>query len=118
MKVYLAGPMRGIPHFNFPTFYRAAKDLRAQGHEVFNPAERDEREHGKKVAASRTGDLAEAEARGFCLREALAEDMEWICLHAEAIALLPGRERSKGANAEKATAEALSLQVIYLEQNT
>lgn len=90
--------MRGIPHLNFPAFHRAAKDLRAQGHEVFNPAERNEREHGKKVA----------------LREALAEDAEWICLHAEAIALLPGWEHSKGANAEKALAEAFSLQVIYL----
>lgn len=114
MKLYLAGPMRGIPEFNFPAFHKAAGWLREQGHAVFNPAERDESVHGKGVNASPTGDLKDIEHTGFSLREALAADAAFICLEADGIALLPGWERSKGAVAEKALAKALGLEVIYL----
>lgn len=114
MNLYLAGPMRGIKDFNFPAFHKAADALRLQGHNVFNPAERDEMVHGKDVGKSETGDLGEATQKGFSLREALAADTAWICLQADGIAMLPGWENSKGARAEKALAEALGLGVLYL----
>ena len=114
MKVYLAGPMRGIPEFNFPAFHKAAAMLREARYTVFNPAERDEAAHGKGVNASPTGDLKDIAHTGFSLREALAADTEFICKEADAIALLPGWENSKGARAELALAEALGLEVIRL----
>lgn len=116
MKIYVAGPMRGIPEFNFPAFHAAAARLRAEGHEVFNPAERDIAHHGKDISkGNATGDekLAAAE-HGFNLREALKDDLVYICLEADAIALMPGWENSKGARAERATALALGLKVILL----
>jgi len=113
-KVYVAGPMRGIKDFNFPAFHAATAHLRGLGHTVFNPAERDEQAHGKDVGKSETGDLRDAAKHGFSLREALGVDLQWICAHADAIALLPGWENSKGARAEKATAEALGLEIAYL----
>lgn len=116
MKIYVAGPMRGIPHFNFPAFHDAASKLRTQGHEVFNPAERDIKATGIDISRDNpTGDNAQAEANhGFNLREALKDDLEFICLHADAIALLPGWENSAGARAEHRTAEALGLTIIHL----
>ncbi len=116
MKVYLAGPMRGIPHFNFPAFHAAAAKLRAEGHEVFCPAENDCERHGKDISVD-NHDGSEAHAistYNFNIREALGEDFAWICATAEAIALLPGWENSKGANAELATARALGLKEIFL----
>lgn len=115
MKIYLAGPMRGIPKFNYPAFHSASKKLREDGHDVFSPAERDLERDGKDWGSEHgDGDLAAAQANGFCLRTALGDDLAWICSEAEAVALLPGWEKSKGASAEKATAEALGLKVMYL----
>lgn len=116
MKIYVAGPMRGIPEFNFPAFFAAAEKLRAEGHEVFNPAERDNLRHGTDISKGNTsGDEAQAaKTHGFSLREALKDDTSWICDNADGIAVLPGWENSKGAVAERALGVALGLEIIVL----
>lgn len=113
MKIYLAGPMRGLPDYNFPSFHAAAKSLRADGHIVFSPAERDIEKYGAETTSSNP---VEWEAGASKIREALKADLVWICDEAEAIALLPGWERSRGATAELATARALGLRVFYLRE--
>ena len=120
MKIYVAGPMRGIPEFNFPAFFAASAKLVAEGHEVFNPAAKDNEKHGTDLSkGNMTGDEYVASSQhGFSLREALAADLAWICAEADAVALLPGWEGSKGATAERATALALGLKVIELEGMT
>lgn len=114
MNVYLAGPMRGYPNFNFAAFDYAARILRSQGFTVFSPAEAD-RAKDANIENNPTGDedLAEKET-GFTIRDAMLTDTTWICGHANAIALLPGWEKSKGANAELALSMALGLTVITL----
>ncbi len=116
MRIYIAGPMSGIPHFNYPLFNAVAAKLREQGHSVFNPAERDiERHNGTDISADNaTGDVAQATANhGFSMRQAFADDMDYICLEADAICLLPGWEKSEGAFAEWATARRLKHTMIY-----
>lgn len=114
-KIYIAGPMRGIPFFNFPLFNQVAESLRFQGWEVFNPAERDQEVHGTDISAGNAeGSEQQAEQdHGFDLRRALADDTSWICLHADAIYMLPGWENSKGAIAEHSLAYALGLDIFY-----
>lgn len=116
MKIYVAGPMRGIPEFNFPAFHAASAKLRAEGHFVFSPAEKDNERHGTDISKGNANGCEEIAAKehGFSLREALGVDLGWICAEADAIAMLPGWENSKGAKAEKAAADALGLEVIYL----
>lgn len=116
MKIYVAGPMRGIPEFNFPAFNAAAERLRSAGHTVFNPAEKDVERHGTDISKGNpTGcEQQAAKEHGFDLRVALGADLAWICAQADAIAMLPGWQKSKGATAEHATALALGLEVLLV----
>lgn len=122
-RIYLAGPMRGIPEFNFPRFNAVAKALRANGHEVFNPAERDTERHGGVdiSTGNSDGSIEKAKAtHGFSLRAALADDLEYICKCANTVALLPGWEKSDGAQAEWRAAIALKserMEIIYLTED-
>jgi hypothetical protein len=119
-RIYLAGPMQGIPEFNFPRFNAVAAALRSIGHEVFNPAEKDiERHGGVDIGLGNSaGSLDKAKStHGFSLRQALAEDTQYISLRANCIVMLPGWEKSNGAQAEHRLAVALQsegIEIIYL----
>lgn len=102
MNIYLAGPMRGYDRLNFPAFDRAAAELRAQGHTVFSPADND-REKGYDTMTGQ-------DIRRACI----FDDLEYIIKSADAVALLPGWEASKGVAAEVATAKFLDLEIIEL----
>jgi hypothetical protein len=116
MKIYIAGPMRGYKEFNYPAFHAAAKKLRRKGHFVFSPAEKDIERHGADISRGnlRGDENLAAKLYGFDLRQALHEDLAYICLHADAVALLPGWRASAGAMAEFHTAQALGLEIIEL----
>ncbi len=97
MRVYIAGPMQGIPYFNFPAFDLMASYLRMKGHEPLNPAEED-----RKMGFAPTKEPE------------LPPDWDWdavirrdvdMVFRAEAIVLLPGWHRSTGARAEAALAQ-------------
>lgn len=38
MNVYIAGPMGGVPEWNYPAFFEREEQLHALGHTVINPA--------------------------------------------------------------------------------
>lgn len=106
MKIYLAGPMRGIKNFNIEAFAAAAIRLRLEGHEVFSPAEK-----GCEVEVMENPSLANSlEFR----RRVFSLDTDYICNHAEAVAMLPGWRLSKGAQAEHALADAIGIKIMYL----
>ncbi len=88
-RIYIAGPMTGLPEFNFPAFNAKAVELRAEGWHVENPAE-----HGH-VKGARWADY-------------LRWDISRI-VTCGAIYLLPGWETSKGAQLEVYIGKALGL---------
>lgn len=94
-RIYVAGPMTGLPDFNFPAFHDAAARLRALGYEVENPAENPE-----PPCKSWLG----------YMRMAVAQ-----VARVDAIVLLPGWEQSRGAKVEYALAVGLGLDVLPLD---
>lgn len=110
-RIYLAGKMRGLPEFNKPAFEAAAAKLRAEGHEVFSPVESTIAMYGDVYTGNMTGDESKTPIDS---RRVFAADLEFICKKADAVALLPGWETSKGALAERAAAEALGLELLFL----
>lgn len=111
MKLYLAGPMRGIPEFNFPKFFALAEMVEGMGHDVFNPAHEDMKAGFQPAGLTGDEDLAEL---GFDLSGAYMRDLMFICNSAEGVMVMPGWHRSRGAVAEVAVARSLDLKVLAL----
>jgi len=112
--VYVAGPMRGIKYFNFPEFDAAKAKLEAAGFNVISPADLD-REAGCNPGSFHADyDWTDLAACGFLLSDAIDRDIEAL-KRCDAIYMLRGWERSKGAKAEKALAEWIGLEVLYQE---
>jgi len=95
MKVYIAGPMTGLPHFNRPAFQQAAINLSFEKHVPLNPA-------------ILPDGLTEADYTAIGLT---------MLQRAEAIYLLTGWQFSAGARAEHALALKLGLEVIEQREN-
>lgn len=120
-SVYIAGPMSGLPGFNFPAFNKVAAEFRAAGWTVYNPAEK-ESEKGLDDKARETGDSALAIKNGFDFREVYLWDIEKV-ITSDAIYMLPGWEASPGARGEHAVACAMKkhypdYQIIYEGNNS
>lgn len=93
MKLYIAGPMTGLPDLNFPAFHAEAARLRALGYEVANPAE-----------INPEPGMAWAE----CMRRDIPE-----LVRCDGVVLLEGWERSRGASLEAHIAHSLGMRLVY-----
>lgn len=91
-RIYLAGPMTGLPQFNYPAFHAEAARLRALGFHVENPAE-------NQAPTCGTWE-------GY-MRNAVRQ-----MLTCDAVALLPHWHASRGAVLERNLARQLGLQVV------
>ena len=87
-RIYIAGPMTGHVDFNYPAFNAAAAKLRAIGYTVENPAENPEQPTWAHYMRLAVRQLASCEA----------------------VALLPGWERSRGAKEEFRLAQVLGIE--------
>lgn len=95
-KVYVSGPMTGLPNYNFDEFNRVAELLRNEGYNVVNPAV-----HGV---------IPEWEWKDYLKLD--IKDM----LGCDIVATLEGWEESRGARLEVYIAEQLHMKVVPFEQ--
>lgn len=94
--IYIAGPMTGLPDFNYPAFRRAAITLTALGFVVEDPSTNENPTPG--------------DYHGW-LRAGLAQ-----LIRCDAVALLPGWEASGGARLEVNVAATLGMRVRPLSE--
>ena len=96
MRVYISGPMSGLPDLNFPAFFRAAAELRVRGYEAVNPAEI-------------------TTAPGASWAQCMRADIKALC-DCDAIALLPGWMDSSGAHLEVHIAHRIGLKCFAIDE--
>lgn len=94
--IYVAGPMSGLPEYNYPAFIEAAAMLAAKypQAEIINPAENFER------------------ATGLPYPTYIRKSFEQV-LSATELYVLAGWENSQGASAEVAMASLLDLVIVF-----
>ncbi|MBX8534584.1 DUF4406 domain-containing protein [Pseudomonas cichorii] len=90
-KIYLSGPMTGLPELNFPAFNAETARLRGLGFDVVNPAELN----------------PDGASWGECMRKDIV-----ALMGCSIVATLPGWEHSKGARLEVLIGERLEMAVV------
>ena len=101
MKIYIAGPMKGWPDWNYPAFNAAEARLRAACASVVNPAE----------LGAKYGSPAEIDADPQKMDALVLEELQALGT-CEAIYLLPGWQWSRGARKELQLALSRGLSII------
>lgn len=102
-RIYVAGPMRGYPNFNYPKFNGFTSELADAGWDVVNP-----------VCVGESIADAEAINDDPALLEAVLAAEILALKTCDAVYLLNGWEKSDGARKEVAAAIAHGLK-IYIE---
>lgn len=91
-KIYISGPMTGLPDLNFPAFHAETMRLRSLGYGVANPAE-----------------LNPDPGTGW--HECMRNDLR-VLLDCDILALLDGWQNSAGAHLEIHIAHRVGMEVV------
>lgn len=97
-RLYISGPITGLVDLNKPAFAEAARQLRAHGYEVVNPHE-----------------IGEPSELMLPWADYLRADLISMLQGADALAMLPGWELSRGATLEAHIAKQLGWEVNFWE---
>lgn len=106
MRTYIAGPMTGYVDLNFPAFHAKAKEQRALGYEVINPAEINGGADELVACAVMSKEELQVHWQK-CMRNDIAG-----LLTCERIVMLDGWENSRGATLEHHIAKSLGFEVL------
>ena len=95
-KVYISGPMTGIPKFNRPAFIKAKAELSVLGYDVVSPVDIGDSLPGKPT-----------------WKDYMKADIKAL-VDCELIYMLEGWEKSKGARIEWEVAKLFDIDPLYL----
>jgi len=115
VKVYIAGPMRGRPYYNFPAFDAARDKLRCVGVEVISPADLDRAEGFEPLDCSWDREWSIFPEELGDRTAVLERDLQHLHL-CDGLALLPGWRDSEGAQLEYAAAVGDDMPAMTVEQ--
>lgn len=96
-RIYVCGPMTGLPEFNYPAFAAEAARLRALGYEVVSPAE--------------------INPSGGTWTECMKRDIAQL-MTCDLLVWLPGWNNSKGATIETRLAHELEIPAVIASSIT
>lgn len=97
-RIYLSGPMTGMPEHNFPAFNAEAARLRALGYDVVNPVDINP-------------------DPGVTWHQCLRNDLQAL-LTCDTLALLDGWMISQGAHLELHVAHRVGMRIVEARQIT
>lgn len=100
-RIYIAGPMTGLPNNNWSAFFDKEKELIAAGWDVINPAQMD------KDVGLRPDDMGE-----YSYQECASRDIE-VLQTCDAIYMMANWQFSKGACWERALAKHWGIARYY-----
>lgn len=104
-RLYISGPMTGIPDHNLPAFFDAADVLASLGYLAENPGDND----GRTLEAA----LGNAGTTGRTWSDYLRIDIARLA-KCDGVVVLPGWQQSKGANLEVDVATRLGMPIMCL----
>ncbi|MGI4841077.1 MAG: DUF4406 domain-containing protein [Janthinobacterium lividum] len=96
-RIYVCGPMTGLPEFNYPAFAAETARLRALGYEVVSPAE--------------------INPNGGTWQECMKKDIAQL-MTCELLVWLPGWSNSRGARIETSLARELEINTVMASSIT
>lgn len=100
-KFYLAGPMTGLPEYNFPEFDRYCEILRKKNFDIISPHEID---HGETP-----------ETRGSLDYHLYIKEGLKALLTCDAVILMPGWENSHGSRFEVEVARKCGMNIFLYQ---
>jgi len=124
LTFYLAGPMSGIPQFNYPEFHRVAKELRDAGYNIISPVEEDSPELQATLMASKDGLVngvqhvdTKAKVEGETWGDILARDVQTIFNRCDGVVVMKDWGKSRGARLEVFVANLAGRSIFVYEGN-
>ncbi len=111
-RVYLAGPMTGMKFHNAPAFAAFKEELESIGYSVVTPVELNSRVWQRKYGVPFDPYTMTCDYGHELLPEMFAEDVVEILTRVDAVAVMPGWDKSEGVARELAVATLFNKEIF------